>query len=123
VAAVGEVKPGAPPREDKAAAGFVVGGILTLFVGAILSLFLGLAGSFGYTKISCGQAYGEGATLLVIALLFAGLAWYSVFRNKSRSFEMGFLRGIAICALVVLLVPWPCSYPATTYDHLASCER
>jgi hypothetical protein len=120
---VGQVNPAGPPREDKAAAGFVVGGILTLFVGGIFSVFLGLAGMFGNTKVSCGQAYGEGATLLVIALLFAGLAWYSVFRNKSRDFGMGFLRGIAIGALVVLLVPWPCSYPATTYEHLASCER
>jgi hypothetical protein len=120
---VGELKPSGQPAKDQSGGAFLAGLFITMFAGGLVSLFLGVAGMFGPTDVPCGQAYGEGAVLLVIALLFAGLAWYSFFRNKSRTAGTGLLRGVAVGALVVVLVPWPCSYSMTTLGHVTSCKR
>ena len=112
-----------PTQNEKSSAGFVVGLILTMFVGAVISIFGFAAVAWGSGDVPCRQAYGEGGLLLIIALPFAALAWYMFFRNKSRGFGAGFLRGIAIGALVVALVPWPCSYPMAAYGHIATCTH
>jgi len=119
------VTPPGPPQRENATAGFAVGAIVTMVVGAVVSIvgFAALLFGPGSDKVPCAQAYGESGVLLVIALLSGALAWYMFFRNKSRGFGAGFLRGMAIGALLVVLVPWPCSYPMAAYGHLATCTH
>ena len=111
------------PQQESSAAGFIVGAILTMIVGAVISIFGFAAVASSSGDVPCRQAYGEGGLLFVIALVSAALAWYMFFRNKSRGFGAGFVRGIAIGALLVVLVPWPCSYPMGVYANLSSCKR
>ncbi len=112
-----------PPRESGSASGFAFGAILIMVIGAVISILGFAAVAWNSGDVPCRQAYGEAGLLLVIALISAALAWYMFFRNKSRGFGPGFLRGIAIGALVVVLVPWPCSYPMAAYGHLATCTH
>jgi membrane protease YdiL (CAAX protease family) len=119
------MNPTEPPQQRGTAGGFLFGAIFIMVIGAVLSIFgfAAIALGGGLEKIPCRQAYGEGGVLLLIALIAAALAWVAFFRIKTGGFGLGFLRGIAIGALLVVLVPWPCSYPSAAYDNVATCTH
>jgi membrane protease YdiL (CAAX protease family) len=117
------MNPPAPPKQDRTATGFAIGAILTMAVGAVISIAGFLAVAFNASTEPCGQAYGQAALLLIVALPAAALAWYLLFRNKARGFGPGFLRGAVIGVLLVVVVPWPCSYPMGAYINVATCKH
>jgi uncharacterized membrane protein YedE/YeeE len=116
-----------PSKQENTAAGFAVAVVLTMTIGAVISMsgYAQLEPFFGPTPthVPCRQAYGNEGLLLFIALLAAALAWYMFFRSKARGFVAGLLRGAAIGMLIVVLVPWPCSYPSAAYDQVVSCTH
>jgi hypothetical protein len=124
---VGEVTP-SPPK-GAGIAGAVAGGIIGLVVAVFLSIagysMSGFAwdGSGSPTRGACGSGIVAGIVLLAAAAAIGWIAWYMLFRNSSRTFGAGFLRGLSLIVAAYLLIPWPCSYTWAAFTSFGVCAR
>jgi high-affinity Fe2+/Pb2+ permease len=120
---MGEVTPSGP-KGGAGIGGAIFGGIIGLIVSVILSLIgLGLTSGFWDTasRGACGAAVVDGIVLLAVSAGLGWLAWHMSFRNTSRTFGAGFLRGLSVVAALFLLIPWPCSYTFAAFMSLRAC--
>jgi hypothetical protein len=115
------------PPEPKGGAGIgaaIFGGIMGLIVSVILSLVgLSLASVFwdNASRGACSPGIVGGIVLLAASAALGALAWYMLFRNTSRTFGAGFLRGLSLVVALYLLIPWPCSYTFAAFMSFRAC--
>lgn len=124
-----EVTPSNPQGSGAASVG---GAILGVVIGLILAVILSIVGlswsgawdnSASRGHAACGSAIVTGIVLLAAAAGIAWLAWYMAFRNTSRSFGAGFVRGVSVVVALFLLAPWPCSYTWGAFMSFTACAR
>jgi hypothetical protein len=124
-----EVMPSNPKGTGAGVGGAILGGVVGLIVAVILSLVgLGLSGAmWGDSPMqgagACRNGIVTGSVLLAAAAGLGWLAWYMLFRNTSRGFGAGFLRGLSLVVALFLLIPWPCSYTGAAFSSFAACAR
>ena len=122
---MGEVKPSG--SKGQGTGGAIFGGFIGLLVAVALSVFgLGLSSvvSEGAAPPFSGACRGgilSGAVLLGVAAAVGWLAWHMLFRNSSRTFGAGFLRGLSVVVAAFLLIPWPCSYTWAAFSSFTAC--
>jgi len=123
---MGEVSPSG--SKDHGTSGAAFGACIGLVVAVILStigLVLSTFASEGAPQVTgaCRGGILTGAVLLAVAAGIGWLGWHMLFRNSSRTFGAGFVRGLSMVVAIYLLIPWPCSYTWAAYTSVSACAR